>query len=156
MNLATATRSSPQRPASPRSRPPALTSPLPPATQLVLTTPPPSELTAGTGFGLIVDAEDDQGQIDTNYNSMVTVALASGPSGSSLGGTVTVTAINGVATFSGLTLDTAGTGYTLQLSSGNLRGVDLREYSGRPGGSSLLRGDHQLREPGRRPVPPPR
>ena len=95
----------------------------PPATHLVLATPPPSELAAGTGFGLVVDAEDDQGQIDTNYNSTVTVALAGGPSGASLGGTVSVTANDGVATFNGLTLDTAGTGYTLQLSSGNLEGV---------------------------------
>ena len=96
---------------------------VPPATRLVLETSPPSELIAGAGFGLVVNAEDDQGDIDPNYNSTVTVALAGGPSGASLGGTVNVTANAGVATFSGLTLDTAGTGYTLQLSSGNLEGV---------------------------------
>ena len=96
---------------------------VPPATRLVLATPPPSELAAGAGFDVVVDADTDEGQIDTTFNSMVTVALAGGPSGSSLGGTVTVTANEGVATFSGLTLDTAGTGYTLQVSSGNLIGV---------------------------------
>ena len=95
----------------------------PPATHLVLATPPPGELTAGTGFGLVVNAEDDQGLIDPTYKSTVTIALAGGPTGASLGGTVTVTANQGVATFSGLTLDTAGTGYTLQLSSGSLAGV---------------------------------
>ncbi len=95
----------------------------PPASLLVLATPPPSELTAGAGFGLVVDAKDDEGHIVTTYNSTVTVALAGGPGGASLEGTVTVTANEGVATFSGLTQDTAGTGYTLQLSSGNLEGV---------------------------------
>ena len=64
----------------------------PPATHLVLATPPPGELTAGAGFGLVVDAEDDQGYIDPTYNSTVTVALAGGPTGASLGGTVTLTA----------------------------------------------------------------
>src|SRR5207302_1235655 len=37
-----------------------------------------------------------------------------------LGGTLTATAVNGVATFAGLTLDKAGTGYTLQASGGGL------------------------------------
>ena len=42
-----------------------------------------------------------------------------------LGGTLTVAAIDGVATFTDLTLDTAGTGYTLRVTSGSF-------LSGRP------------------------
>ena len=57
----------------------------PPATHLVLATPPPSELAAGVGFGLVVNAEDDQGHINMTYNSMVTVALAGSPGGGSPG-----------------------------------------------------------------------
>ena len=44
----------------------------------------------------------------TSFNGTVTLALASNPGGSTLGGTLTVTASGGVATFSGLTLDKSG------------------------------------------------
>ena len=50
----------------------------------------------------------------------MTIALADNPAGAHLGGTLTVTAANGVATFSDLTLDQPGTGYTLQISSDGL------------------------------------
>src|SRR5262249_35698960 len=53
------------------------------------------------------------GLVDPNFNSQVTVSLASGPG--TLGGTTTVTAVAGVATFTDLTLSAAGT-YTLQAS----------------------------------------
>ena len=39
----------------------------------------------------------------------MTLALSGGTSGAKLGGTVTLTAVNGVATFTGLTINTAGT-----------------------------------------------
>ena len=51
---------------------------------------------------------------------MVTVALANNPGGAVLGGTLSATASNGVATFTGLTLNTTGTNFTLQVTSGNL------------------------------------
>ena len=50
----------------------------------------------------------------------MTLALSGGTSGAVLGGTVTGTAVNGVAAFTGLTINTAGTGYTLTASSGTL------------------------------------
>ena len=50
----------------------------------------------------------------------MTVALANYPAGATLGGTLTVTASGGVATFSGLTLTTAGSGYTLVATSSGL------------------------------------
>jgi len=53
----------------------------------------------------------------------VAVALLNNPTGAALGGTLSVTAQSGVATFSGLTLDKAGTGYTLSLSSNGLTGA---------------------------------
>ena len=104
----------------------------------MLATPPPAELTAGTKFGLVVDAEDDQGHVVTNYNSTVTVTLAGGPSGAKLGGTLTVTANAGVATFSDLTLDTAGTGYTLQLTSGSLTSVTSENIQVDPAGAAYF------------------
>jgi hypothetical protein len=89
------------------------------ATHLVVSTQPPSSVTAGTGFGLAVTAEDDQGNVVTTYSGSVTLTLASSPSGGTLGGTLTVPVNQGVATFSGLTLDKVGS-YTLQASSGTL------------------------------------
>ena len=73
------------------------------ATQLVVTTAP-SGVTAGTGFGVVVTAEDGSGTVDTSFDGAVTLALAGDP-GITLGGTVSVAAVNGVATFSGLTID---------------------------------------------------
>lgn len=53
-------------------------------------------------------------RVDTAYNGPVTLSLGSGPPGGTLGGTLTVNAVNGVATFTNLTVSAAGTGYTLQ------------------------------------------
>ena len=64
-------------------------------------------------FGLVVAAEDPFGNVDPNFSGSVTVALSNNPGGATLGGTLTVTAQNGVATFSGLTLNQPGIGYTL-------------------------------------------
>ena len=88
--------------------------------QLVVTQQPPASITAGSPFGLTVEAEDSSGNPITSFNGTVTVALASNPSGAALGGTLTATASNGVATFSGLTLNKAASGYTLVVSGSGL------------------------------------
>jgi FKBP-type peptidyl-prolyl cis-trans isomerase 2 len=90
------------------------------ATQLAIATPPPSRLTAGDGFGLIVAAQDPFGNVDLTFSGLVTLALASGPNGARLGGTPVVTARAGLAVFSGLTLDQTSAGDTLQAASGSL------------------------------------
>ena len=90
-----------------------------PATQLMVMAPPAS-VTANATFGLTVNAEDGSGNTDSTYIGPVTLALSGGTSGAVLGGTVTVNAVNGVATFTGLTINTVGTGYTLSASSGTL------------------------------------
>jgi hypothetical protein len=48
------------------------------------------------------------------------VDRANNPGGATLGGTLTVNAVSGTATFSNLTLDKIGTGYTLQATSAGL------------------------------------
>jgi hypothetical protein len=50
----------------------------------------------------------------------VSVALASNPTGARLSGTSKVTASHGLATFTGLSLNKVGSGYTLQVSSKGL------------------------------------
>ncbi len=91
-----------------------------PATQLVATTQPPASVTAGAAITFKVSAEDPFGNVDPTFTGSVTVALASNPTGTTLGGTVTVAAVKGVASFTTLTVDLVGTGYTLKATSSKL------------------------------------
>jgi hypothetical protein len=63
----------------------------------------------------VVYAYKAPNQLDTNFNGFVSVAIknGTGTSGANLGGTATVRAVNGVATFSGLAIDATGGGYRL-------------------------------------------
>jgi hypothetical protein len=87
---------------------------------LVVTTQPPASVTAGSDFGLTVTAKDNSGAVDSSFKGTVSMALLNNPGGATLGGTLTVTAQNGVTTFSGLTLDKAAAGYTLVVSANGL------------------------------------
>ena len=84
------------------------------ATQLVVTTPAPNSIIAGQAFNVVVSAEDHFHNLASNFNGNLTVALANNPGASTLGGITTVAAVDGVATFSNLTL-TTGSGYTLHV-----------------------------------------
>ena len=86
------------------------------AATLVVTNQPPSSVTAGDGFAFAVTTEDRFGNIVPSFTGSVAVELANNPRGGTLNGTLTVSAANGVASFAGLTLDTAALGYTLQAS----------------------------------------
>lgn len=56
----------------------------------------------------------------TSDASSVTVAIGTNPSAGTLSGTTTVAASSGVATFGALSIDKAGTGYTLRATDGSL------------------------------------
>jgi hypothetical protein len=90
---------------------------------LVVTALPPSSVTAGQSFGLTVTVEDQFGNVETGYSGAVTLAPAPNAAGATLGGTLTETATQGVATFSNLTLNQADDGYTLQVTTGSLPAV---------------------------------
>ncbi len=60
-----------------------------------------------------VAAQDDAGNTVATFGNTITIALGANPGGGTLSGTRTVTAVNGVATFSNLSIDRAGNGYTL-------------------------------------------
>jgi hypothetical protein len=93
---------------------------IPPADRLVLVTPPPAYIVAGGGFELAVAAEDGQGLVDPSYTGPITLSLGNNPDGDTLGGTLTVGAVKGVAIFSKLTLDRATSGLTIQAYAGTL------------------------------------
>jgi alpha-tubulin suppressor-like RCC1 family protein len=90
-----------------------------PATQLVVSQLPASAA-AGTAItpAITVTARDANGNVAMGYIGAVTLAFGANPGGSTLSGTVTVAAVAGVATFSNISLNKAGTGYTLVASSG--------------------------------------
>jgi uncharacterized delta-60 repeat protein len=88
------------------------------ASQLAFTTEPVAATTTTTLKPITVDVEDSTGTLVTTDDSNVTLAIASGTAGATLGGTTTVAAVNGIATFSDLTITTAGS-YTLTASDGS-------------------------------------
>ena len=99
------------------------------ATQLVFTVQPPTSVTVGAQFTVQVAAQDDQGTTDPTFVEDVSLAIGAGSPGGTLSGTTTVSAVNGVATFSGLSLDVAGAGYTLVASALNLPDVTSNSFA---------------------------
>ena len=84
----------------------------------------PSSVVAGAAItpSIQVSVEDSQGNLVTTATNAVTLAIGTNPGGGTLTGTTTVSAVNGVATFPGLSINKTGTGYTLTASSGVLTG----------------------------------
>src|SRR5205814_1637914 len=84
------------------------------ATQPVVSVQP-STTTAGAAItpAVQVTAQDASGNTATGFTGNVTVAIGTDPSSGTLSRTRPVAALAGVATFSGLSIDKAGTGYTL-------------------------------------------
>ena len=91
------------------------------ASQLAFGQQPGTTLAGATiSPAITVNVENSTGGIDTTNSGYVTLAIGTNPSGGKLLGTATVKAVNGVATFSGLWIDAAGTGYTLVATLGSL------------------------------------
>ena len=81
----------------------------------------PSNTASGAAItpAMTVQIQDAAGNL-VNSAASVTLAIGANPSAGTLAGTATVNAVAGVATFSGLSIDKAGTGYTLAATSGAL------------------------------------
>ena len=95
----------------------------------VITSQPPTTVSSiNTPFAVTVAAQTAQGNVDASYSATVSVSIASGPAGSILGGAVTENAVNGVASFSGLTLNEPGT-YTLQVTGAKLLAANTQVFS---------------------------
>ena len=87
------------------------------ANQLAFTAQPPGDIIAGDSFGVVVAAENPAGGVDPAFNGSITISLGANPGQSTLGGTLTVTAHDGIGVFDGLTLNEVDSGYTLQIAS---------------------------------------
>jgi hypothetical protein len=96
-----------------------------PGKQLVVTIQPPGQLFsrttasvfANTGFTVVVKVVDSSGNVITSFNGTVKIGLAANPGNDHLSGTLTVKAVNGVATFSSLELHKIANGYRLKVSA---------------------------------------
>jgi len=93
-----------------------------------------------------VTAHDQFDNIATGFTGNVTVAIGTNPAGGTLAGTTTATAVAGVATFSSLSIDRAGAGYTLVASATGLTGATSASFAitaGTPAAIAVLSGDAQ-------------
>lgn len=92
-----------------------------PPARIVITQGPVSA-TAGAAMtpALRVEAQDASGNLLGSFAGTVTVALGANPATATLGGTLAVSAVDGIATFGDITVDRAGTALTLVASSGAL------------------------------------
>ena len=100
------------------------------ASKLAFTTQP-SNVVVNTGFSpnVVVAIQDSTGATVTNATDPVTLAYANNAGGGTLGGTLTVNAVSGLATFTNLTNSVVGTGYTLAATSGVLTGATSAAYN---------------------------
>lgn len=101
----------------------------------------PVDLTAGNLFtnSISVGIKDSAGNVVTTDRSNVTLSILSGPSNGTLIGTTTVQAVNGVATFAGITLPKSGS-YRLQAKDSNttITGVTSGTFTVSPGIATSL------------------
>ncbi len=99
----------------------------------------PADATAGQVISPAVRVRitDSFGNL-TGATDAVTVALGANPGGDTLGGTLTVNAVAGVATFGNLVLDAAAAGYTLVASSGTLTGATSQAFTVDPAADAYL------------------
>jgi Invasin, domain 3 len=100
------------------------------ATQLVFSVQP-TNTTAGSVItpAVQVSAKDAAGNVVASFTGAVTVALGANPGGGTLSGTTTVTAVNGVATFSTLSINKSATGYTLTAATTGLTGATSAPFN---------------------------
>jgi uncharacterized protein YccT (UPF0319 family) len=95
------------------------------ASQLVFTAEPSDVLiSSAITPAVVVTAQDAFGNTATGFTDNVLIAIGNDASGllgpATLGGTLTVAAVSGVATFGDLTIDKTGIGYTLVVSAGGM------------------------------------
>lgn len=116
--------------------------------QIVIVTQPPSPSVAGVAMApaIRVALRDAGGNLTASTNA-VTIALNANPTGATLTGTLTKTAVAGVATFDDLKIDKVGEGYTLLVTSPNVGRVSSGPFNVIAGAAAnfvIVAGDGQI------------
>ena len=122
---------------------PGVTNPVTCNPKLAFTVQPNTSYSGNAAISVAVSIEDASGNVMTNANSAVMLALSGGAAGAALNGTTTMNAVNGVATFSNLAVDKAGSAYSLvatdgALTSGPLTNASSRTFNITTGGAAKL------------------
>lgn len=108
-------------------------------TTLKIITQPPGNVAAGAYFSIaasLVDVGSNSVLTDFTGTVSVTIKSGSGTSGATLSGTTSVTAVNGMAAFSNLSINKSGTGYILTVSSPGVGPANTNTFT--VGGSLLF------------------
>jgi hypothetical protein len=100
----------------------------------------PSSAVAGVAIApaVTVQVQDANSNLVTSSTATVAIVLGANPGGSTLSGTASLAAVNGVATFSTLSLNKTGTGYNLVASSGTLTSATSSGFNITPASASQL------------------
>ena len=110
----------------------------PVSTQLAFTTAP-TTAAAGASLGAVtVAVRDAGGALTPLFTGPVTIALNAGATGAVLSGTSTVNAVAGVATFSTLSVNLVGAGFTLTATSGALTAATSASFAVTAGAASAM------------------
>ena len=101
------------------------------ATEVLVFRVQPSTATPGNVItpAVQVQVQDTLGNVDTSFTASVTVAIGTNPVGGRLSGTTSVTPVNGVALFGDLSIDRAGTGYTLSATAPGATGATSASFN---------------------------
>src|SRR5206468_2811475 len=101
----------------------------------------PGTVVAGIAFApaVTVTANDSAGHADPQFTGAVTISIGTNPGHGTLAGTTTVSAVAGVARFTGLSIDKPGTGYTLTASAAGLSGATSAAFNVTSAGGSATK-----------------
>src|SRR5690606_7411801 len=121
------------------------------ATRLAFTGQP-SSTTAGAAISppVQVTVQDALGQTVTGADNSISITFGTNPTGATLGGTRTASAVNGVATVTGLTVDRAGSGYTLMATASGLTAGTSSAFNVGSGGAASIEANNSV--PGSTPA----
>ncbi len=101
-----------------------------PASKLVfIVQPGPATSGVAMAPALAVAVQDVAGNTVTSATNIISVAIFTNPGNGTLAGTTSVAAVNGVATFSNLSINSAGTGYTISAGSPILAGATTLPFA---------------------------
>jgi hypothetical protein len=109
------------------------------ASQLAFVQQPASVATGSSiSPAVTVAVEDAFGNVVTTATDLVTVAIGTNPSGGTLGGTAAENAVNGIASFSNLSINKTGDGYALTAKTTGLTSATSSTFSVTGGNGSGL------------------
>ena len=108
-----------------------ITEPPPTATRLEVITQPQGPYLHAEPFQVQVAAVDDASHIISSFTGLVSIAIAHDGSlaNARLGGATQAVVVNGIATFSDLSIDLPGVGYTLRANTRDLTGVTTEAFN---------------------------